>query len=172
MMKDRWTVPTLIVAGIGAIAFIAIGTVVGTHFLFGFVNSGPFHTPSDAELIGYYQISETDRKSLEGERVFMSEKSGFKLEPDHKLEVIDLLALDAAGEPRGCNYNGTGEWNLNGSDLDMIIQTTAPAKTGYTRSCDPERFSRLEIRGHSAPYTFWYVMGDPDEDRGATYSQR
>ncbi len=173
-MRDRWSVPILIVAGIGAIPFIVIGVLIGSRILSGAVDawSSPSHTPEEAEILGYYQLSEVDRSSLEGERIFMSDQSGFRLAPDHKLEVIDLLALDAAGNPRACNYNGTGEWNLNGSELDMIILKSSQAKAGHTRSCDPERLRALEIRGRSAPYSFWYMIGDPDEHRGVTYSRR
>jgi hypothetical protein len=161
----------LILAGIGVIPFLLIAMVIGARILPGLADiwDTPGHTPTEAELLGNYQILKKDHTSFENERIYISEQSGFKLEPNHKLEVFDLLALDFAGNPRACNYNGTGEWGLRGDELEMILYAASPPKAGNTRSCDPERFGRFRIRGHSAPFRLSQIIGDPDEGRSLTY---
>jgi hypothetical protein len=90
--------------------------------------------------------------------------------------VLDLPAFDMGGNPKDCHYNGTGTWSVpDGSGdkaLDMNIVTTVPAAEGTVSSCGPDSFAFLQLLGHSAPYHFWYYIGDPDEDEGLTYRRR
>jgi len=154
--------------------------MMGTRLLSIFV--GPINiwnttrsVPPIEAISGHYQLSDVTSEDLEKRGIFVSDHSGFTLYPDHKLEVFDLPAFDGFGKPLDCNYRGTGTWALYDSNMDVTLDMSiqaAPIAKGDLPSCPLENAGLMTVLGRSAPYRFWYVIGDPDEDEGTLYKKR
>jgi hypothetical protein len=166
-------IPTAILAS----PFLFIAMMMGSRLLStltGPVNiwNMPTSIPPADDIAGHYRMSGQTDEQLRGRGIFISNRSGFTLYPDHKLEVVDLPAFDEWGKSRDCNYNGIGTWNLYGPSgeitLDMNVKAL-PAAPGNQPSCGIENASLMTLLGHSAPHRFWYFIGDPDEDTGLLY---
>jgi len=147
-----------------------LSSVIGPVNIWNAANS----IPPDGEVLGHYRLTGSTEESLHAKGIFISGNSGFTLEPNHKLEVIDLPAFDEWGKPRDCNYNGNGTWSLYGPtgeiSLTMDIKVV-PATPENLKACGTENAGLMTLLGHSAPHRFWYVIGDPDEDEGLLYKK-
>lgn len=132
--------------------------------------------PAEADVEGQYQLSKPEVVNAGNSTVRIPGDSGFVLRANHELEVHDLPKFDGFGSSSGCAYNGTGRWSLDpnpaGVVLSLNITTVLPAGTGDLPSCGPEYFGAFSVLGHSKPYRFWYVIGDPDSDQGLLYKLR
>ena len=177
--KKEWRWLLLIPAGILSMPPLLIAMLMGTRLLS--IVAGPvniwnstWHVPPVADTAGYYGLSKTEWAGLKPNEGLVSRRSGFRLNPDHRVEVIDVPAFDGFGEPLNCNYNGTGDWRLDqggGVTLTVSIRVSTPSPIGKP-SCDPISLSLFQLLGHSPPYRFWYYIGDPDEETGLTYFRR
>jgi hypothetical protein len=147
--KKRWLLPLVltsgVIAAIAAIPFLLIAMMIGTCLLS--IVAGPvnvwntsWRTPSVSELAGEYRLSE---KRLPGQLpsgFSISERSGFRLGADRRLEVTELPGFDGFGQPSNCTYNGTGTWSTSeggGVKLYLNIEESVPPRTGNPPSCAP-----------------------------------
>lgn len=124
-----------------------------------------WHTPSSSDIAGYYKLPKGSARGI-------SERSGFRLTADHRVEVIDVPAFDGFGERIRCNYNGTGTWNAienGGVQLILSIDTLPQVTPEKPASCGPASLGGFELLGHSTPYRIWYGIGDPEGGTGLTY---
>jgi len=169
-----------IIAVIGvvvSIPLLVIGMMMTSRLLM--ILAGPvniwnttWHTPSVTELAGYYRVLPKDRADYLPQGAVVSERSGFRLGTDHRVEVTDLPDFDGFGSQSDCSYNGTGRWSSSeglGVTLNLDIQVSTPGSTGSRPSCGPSSLSLFQLLGHSPPYRIWYNIGDPDEGHGLTY---
>ena len=129
--------------------------------------------PSPQALAGFYQVTRDKHFREQEPNLFLSEGSGLRLASDHSVDVIDLPAFDGFGKPLNCHYDGTGTWSLyeGGTDIQLNLNITKPRneRSGSLPSCGKENFGLIELLGHSAPFTLWYDIGDPDEEQGLLY---
>ncbi len=177
--KRKWfwlalAIPVVIVS----LPFLVICIFVGSRLLsmlIGPVNiwNSTKKPPSPQALAGFYQVARDQYFRDQASHLFISETSGLRLEPDHRIGVIDLPAFDDFGKPLDCHFNGTGTWSLyaesTGTQLNVYLAKPQSARPGNLRSCTAQHFALIELLGHSAPFTLWYNIGDPDNNDGLTY---
>lgn len=179
--KWLWLLIPGIPAAVLCVLFLPLALMMAGHLggaLFGPVNvwNSTDRMPSDTDVIGSYDYSESGSVNDEDPRVTVPSDSGFTLGPNHDLEVQNLPKLDGFGRPTGCAYNDTGKWGIAGNgggfSLSMNITAVLPANPGNLPSCDPEYFGDFEVLGKSRPYRFWYYIDDPDTGEGLLYELR
>jgi hypothetical protein len=174
-MRKRWLLLLLIPVAIVAVPVLLFGMLIGTRLLSmvaGPVNifNTPGHAPSAAEIAGYYRLSKDVNRAPRGG--ILSERAGFSLGSDHRLEMTEMPAFDGFGESLNCDYNGTGSWSSSSDgdvQLYLSIETSTPSRPGKQTSCGATGSGGFEVLGHSRPYRIWYWIGDPDSEQGLTY---
>jgi hypothetical protein len=102
-MRKRWLLLLLIPVAIVAVPVLLFGMLIGTRLLSmvaGPVNifNTPGHAPSAAEIAGYYRLSKDVNRAPRGG--ILSERAGFSLGSDHRLEMTEMPAFDGFGESR------------------------------------------------------------------------
>jgi hypothetical protein len=125
-----------------------------------------------ADFTGYYKLSEKSWIVSRELGASVSKNSGFRLNADHRMEVLDLPDFDISGEPNRCSYNGTGDWSWDeDGDVRVTLEIKAftPAAAANRPSCGPSNVGVFWLLGHSPPHRLWYNIGDPDEEKGLMY---
>jgi hypothetical protein len=182
--KKRWLwllIPVGVLGIICAIPLLLFGMLIGSRLLM--IVAGPvniwnttWHIPSSTEVAGYYKVSKESTGLDPNSGYRISARSGFRLTPDHRVEVvIELPAFGLAGERLECNYNGTGTWSSfenSGVTIDLNIDVSSQTTLGASPNCGVTSPGLLQLLGHSPPYRIWYGIGDPDNGEGLTYSQQ
>jgi hypothetical protein len=175
-MRKRWLLLLLIPLGLAAIPVLLFGMLLGTRLLsivVGPVNifNTPRHAPRAGEMAGYYRLSKEARRAPRGAK--LSERSGFRLDADHRFEMTDVPSFGEFGEQPNCYYDVAGKWGLRDDGEGVILYLTMDELTpapGDRPLCAPAGlYGVFEVLGHSRPYRIWYGIGDPDSDEGLTY---
>jgi hypothetical protein len=181
MRKRKLLWLLLIPVGVLSVPLLLFGMLIGSRLLSVLV--GPvsiwnttWHIPPVADTVGYYEFSEINwggggHEPLRSEDL---KHSGFRLNADHTIEVIDVPAFGGFGEPLNCVYTGTGEWSEDergGVMLDISIKVPTPGVSNKPL-CAPASLSLIQVLGHSPPYRLWYGIGDPDNEMGLKYVRR
>ena len=150
---------------------------LGGKALFGPVNvfNASRHIVPESEIAGFYAVRSRDVEDLPAKGIYLSDRSGMRLNEDHTMEALDLPAFEKDGSPQACHYDGKGTWSLmqvnESIRLKLVITTPAPPQPGELPSCGLISPPDLRMLGHSQPFRFWYQT-IPDGYSGLMYERR
>ena len=87
---------------------------LGGKALFGPVNvfNASRHIVPESEIAGFYAVRSRDVEDLPAKGIYLSDRSGMRLNEDHTMEALDLPAFEKDGSPQACHYDGKGTWSL------------------------------------------------------------
>jgi len=120
-----------------------------------------FHSPPRSDLAGQYV--ETERR---WDRSTSGPGAEFELRADGSMRVSGL-PQDAITST--CTLSGSGSWTGPNDDqqVDLIVDSD-----GSPGSCPSGAYQFLQLTGHSKPYGFYWVLGDPDSGTGIWFKRR
>jgi hypothetical protein len=160
---SRWWLSLFVPLFLIALPFILLLPIIVGNVAHGFFGppaiwNRPRNLPPISDLVGNYVESE---QNWEDKPTHIP--ATLHLNTDGSMTVQNLPYME--GEAR-CTMTGSGKWQQGGtSDHHRVFLIFTPSHEGSS-ACKAGEYAAFELAGHSAPYSLYWVLDDPDLGMG------
>ena len=114
-----------------------------------------WHSPPRLDIVGEYSESERHLDHDNGRP-----PARLTLGADGSM-IVNNLPFEFGTD--SCILTGKGSWSGPNEEQEIDLNVVSDGSPG---SCASDSYSFLQLAGHSRPYRFYWVVGDPDSGTG------